>query len=115
MTASFITLVGIGQTVLFGGLRPRTASIVVGITAYCVMTVGSFMFFSRSVSIGQLFFFRIVSGVVYGAVVGYIAGVMVGGVFLVADKLRKLFHRRRVAAGVAEVAEVADENPVAAS
>jgi hypothetical protein len=112
LSAAFITLVGIGQSVFFGGLRPRTASIVVGTTVYCVMTIGSFMFYSRSVSLGQLVFYGMVSGVVYGAVLGYIAGVMVGGVFLIADKLRKLLHRRRVSPDPAEVAE---ESPATAS
>jgi hypothetical protein len=103
LTAAFITLVGIGQSILFGGLRPRTASIVVGTASICVLMGGSLIF------AGRMYFFALVSGIIYGPVLGYIAGVMVGGVFLVADKLRQFFHRRRAPA------EVADDNTVVTS
>ncbi len=106
LTAAFITLVGIGQSVLFGGLRPRTASIAVGTASFCVLMGGSLLF------AGRMYFFAVVSGIIYGPVLGYIAGVMVGGVFLIADKLRRLLHRRPVSA---DPAEVADDNPVAVS
>ena len=91
---------------LFGGLKPRTASIVVGATVYCVVhdrivhvtTVGLHR-------LGNSFFTEWSPASFDGAVLGYIAGVMVGGVFLIADKLRLLLHRRRISPDPAEVAE----------
>jgi len=110
LSATFITLVGIGQSVLFAGRKPRTASIAVGAATYYVFTVGWFMITSHFADVEQVFRFMMISGVVSGVALGYIAGVLVGGVFLIADKLRRLSYRR---ADPADPAEVSNEQPVA--
>jgi hypothetical protein len=87
-----VTLVGIGQAVLFGGRRPRAASIVVGIAACTVMLIVSLVgTLHYSSPMNELSFLPILVliGVVEGGVFGYIAGVLVGGVFLIADVLRR--------------------------
>jgi len=91
MSAGFITVVGIGQALLFRGLKPRTASILVGGPTYSIFMLGSFFFFSSRMPPASTFIFVLVSGVISGGVLGYVAGALVGGVFLVADFARRRF------------------------
>ncbi|MGD9633382.1 MAG: hypothetical protein AB7G28_23655 [Pirellulales bacterium] len=111
MIGVFVTLVGIGQALLFGGRRPRTASIVVGMILTTLFMISTTMFFSRGRSVAFLPF-MLVYGVISGAIYGYLSGVLVGGVFLVADHLRRLFKRNSVEA---EVGQPAAASPFDAS
>ena len=91
--AGFITLVAIGQAALFGGLRPRRASMLVGVTIFVVIFGGTWLFSARMMP-GPWILTIVVQAVIYGVIFGYIAGVLVGGVFLVADYARQRFRRQ---------------------
>ena len=91
--AGFITFVGIGQAVLFRGRRPRVSSMSVGVGLLLVAGIGSWFFMSRTP--GPVIVMIAVQCIIYGVILGYVAGAMVGGVFLVADALRGRLARRR--------------------
>ena len=91
--AAFITCVGIGQALLFGGRRPRLASVLTGMAAYFLCML-SLPFADRHFEIfgpSNLIAFAIMTSVMYGSILGYVAGVLVGGVFLVAEVVRTRF------------------------
>jgi hypothetical protein len=93
MVAGFILIVGAAQAVLFGGKKPRTASIIAGAAIYSVAMIavwfanGPRLYSSWQILVPATFM------VASGGMLGYIAGVVIGGVFLVADKLRNRFSR----------------------
>jgi hypothetical protein len=87
--AGFVTSVGLGQAVLFGGAQPRTASLImgsvifsIGMLAYWVF--GGSRYFPPSVIL--IFGSFIVIG---GAILGYLSGALIGGVFMLAEYLRR--------------------------
>ncbi len=92
--AVFFTLVGLGQMLLFGGKKPRLASFLVGGVACCapvlagavadVVASGGFQLIELMVP-ALLFAF------LFGGVMGYVAGCLLAGVFL----LLKPFEKRR--------------------
>jgi hypothetical protein len=90
--AGFITGVGIGQAMLFGGKRPRRASVLVGAALYLFGALALIYRFEQSFS-GGMIFLAVLNSLVMGSIMGYVAGVLVGGVFLVADILRQRFGR----------------------
>jgi putative addiction module component (TIGR02574 family) len=92
--AGFITFVGIGQAMLFGGRRPRTASLVVGAVLYAVPMLIIWLMSGPRIYPGALILLSGTSAIIGGAILGYLAGVMVGGVFLLADIVRRRFRRR---------------------
>ena len=85
--AGFVTLVGSGQALLFGGLKPRLASIVVGISLFELMVIVAY--FVNSPAMGSFIWLFIVINAAYGLILGYVVGTVVGGVFLVADAIRR--------------------------
>ena len=88
---AFITVVGIGQALLINVLNPRAASIVVGAAfSISAWTVG-WAYFDQSLL--GLVFGVVLYGLIAGPICGYVAGVLVGGVFLVADALRHKFKQ----------------------
>ncbi len=92
--AIFITIVGVAQAMLFGGNKPRLASVLTGIVLsflgmLLLPLVGSFHIGSFSEQIA----FALLMSVFLGPLFGYLAGTLVGGVFLVADKLRNHLSR----------------------
>jgi hypothetical protein len=94
LAAAFIAIVGIGQAFLFRGLRPRTSSILVGIAAYGTVTLGYYILNPRLYPTSMLAA-MLAYGMMSGAVLGYVAGALVGGVFLVANLLRRRLSRAR--------------------
>jgi putative addiction module component (TIGR02574 family) len=94
VVGGFITLVGAGQALLFGGNRPRTASIMTGAGLALVASVAFWVFVAPDFMRQQYFALMTLSYVFHGAILGYVAGVMVGGVFLVADAVRRKFGRQ---------------------
>lgn len=90
----FVTLVGVGQALLYGGRKPRTASIVVGAVVTAPYVIGTTMFFARRGMPAAFLPFSLIYSVVSGAIYGYLAGVLVGGVFMVADLIRRQFKDR---------------------
>lgn len=103
----FITLVGIGQAVLFAGRLPRAASLLTGAIACIPITIAVIMSTPRGFRNDTLLL-SVPFSFIFGAGLGYLAGVLVGGVFLVADKIRQAFAGRK---GVDEpLAEMADRD-----
>lgn len=98
----FITVVGIAQMCFFSGRRPRLASVLAGIV--CIEPYLVIGFFSqwRSNSL-EIVVVSTLGGLIMGALLGYCAGCVVGGVFLVMDLVQKAIdwllepHRRRMA------------------
>jgi putative addiction module component (TIGR02574 family) len=93
MVGGFITIVGIGQAVLFGGRKPRLASVVTGLAAFLVGLLVSL--FEPRMYARPLILIVMSAWLIVGAAAGYVAGVLVGGVFLVADLLRKAYDRSK--------------------
>jgi hypothetical protein len=92
VVAGFIMVVGAGQALLFGGRKPRLASVIVGI-GFCTLAIIGISFLTGRALQADLLVLTLPVSFIYGVPSGYIAGVLVGGVFLVADVLRKLFAR----------------------
>jgi hypothetical protein len=94
IVAGFISIVGAAQAFLFGGKQPRTASIISGALIYSLAIAASWIasrpFYATPALLIPASF--VIAG---GAMLGYLAGVIIGGVFLVADKLRNRLSRRQ--------------------
>ena len=92
MVAGFIALIACAQALLFRGLKPRKASVFAGSAIY---SAGIFCecFLDPGFRPGSWLIVTVIYGVVFGGVLGYVGGVVVGGVFLVADVLRKRYTR----------------------
>jgi Flp pilus assembly pilin Flp len=99
MLGGFITLVGIGQAILFGGKKPRAASIITGATVMIVASI-AWQLYDNRMRTDEFLIFLIFSQAISGVIAGYIAGVLVGGVFLVADAIRRKFTRSEVTSEV---------------
>ncbi len=95
MVGGFITIVGLGQALLFGGKSPRLASMTMGVAIFALIMLWSIGYFSVAQSpvyeIAFIVALHLVATIVEGALFGYFAGVLVGGVFLLADVLRRRF------------------------
>jgi hypothetical protein len=88
--ALFFLGVGAGQAVLFHGRRPRWASIVMGIVMTFALGVFDAIFDGdRSMLVEASF-----SPFCPGAIFGYLAGLLIAGVFLVRDRLEDAYRRR---------------------
>jgi hypothetical protein len=87
--AVFVALVGIGQALLFRGLKPRRASILVG-AALLDGTILVLLFREGRVLLGDIFLI-VVFYTMIGVICGYVAGVAIGGVFLLADVIRRRY------------------------
>jgi len=88
--AGFITLVGVGQPLLFRGRYPRLASVVMGATLYffgCLV----FAYLHPRWGVLPMIPFALIASGIFGSFFGYLAGAMVGGVFLVADAMRRRY------------------------
>jgi hypothetical protein len=92
MVAGFITLIGCAQALLFRGSRPRMASVFAGSTIYTAGIICE-CFLDPGFRPGDWLIGMLIYGVVFGGVLGYVGGVVVGGVFLIADVLRKRYSR----------------------
>ena len=93
--AAFVTCVGLGQALLFKGRAPRAASMLVGVTFWIVGAVvvavqGAGADVAKVIAdVFPLLFILSIPA----ALTGYITGVAVGGVFLIAENARKLAWR----------------------
>jgi hypothetical protein len=91
LVALFFTAVGLGQMLLYQGKRPRRASVMAGAgcgVGLCVL--------GAALGHDHLRFapFDPIGGAIAGAVYGYPAGVLIAGVFLLIEKVRRLRGRR---------------------
>jgi len=82
---SFFVMVGVGQSVLFGGNNPRRASMICGAAAMPATTILLYAGDGDVVSIFGLMCMLIVFTLV-GAPAGYLAGGLIAGVFLICDQ-----------------------------
>ncbi len=92
LIAGFITIVAVAQALVFRGNSPREASFLVGGGACAIGAVVFSGFFGIGPFIGGLICLA-TPGFVLGMIFGYLAGVLVGGVFLVADQVRRRISR----------------------
>ncbi len=93
VVAGFFTWVALAQAVLFKGRRPRTASVVAGMVFFITAAVvGPIVTLSMRPVLYAVF--ESLCASISGAIAGYAAGALIGGVFLVADLARKWASRR---------------------
>jgi hypothetical protein len=92
MVALFIALVGVSQAILFHGTKPRLASVVSGYFLMAILVVTLYWLrnlqthrYSKTPDVLITFF----CAGWWGIPLGYLAGVLVGGVFLISDAMRK--------------------------
>jgi hypothetical protein len=81
----FISLVGLGQMLLFGAKQPRMASIVVGAICLPLMTFATLVFVSPRGVDGEEAACTTMAAAIFGGGFGYLAGGVVAGVFLIMD------------------------------
>lgn len=93
--AGFVTLVAVGQAVLFSGEYPRIASLACGSGAFLVIGLGVLIWRGQPALSNTHYFGPLASFVAPGGGLGYVAGVLVGGVFLVSEAVRKRMTRQR--------------------
>jgi hypothetical protein len=95
----FVTLVGLGQAVLFRGRRPRAASAVMGILGFSAVLAWIVISNNDPISLPA----AAIYSSIWGTILGYLAGVLVAGVFLIAELIRRLLRRlstRKPAVGI---------------
>jgi hypothetical protein len=96
MFGGLVTIVAVAQALFLKVANPRGVSILAGAIAHTFISLMVWFiepnFFPNS---SFLVFILVVfiNGIIGGSILGYLAGVLVGGVFLVADKLRTRFGR----------------------
>lgn len=102
--AALFTLVGLGQMLLFRGKRPRLASFLVGGAVSCLLALvnrlGMWLFYGTPLDVWSALriFFFLLPAFLWGGLLGYAAGCLLAGVFL----LLKPFEKRREHADEAE-------------
>lgn len=92
----FISLIGLGQMLLFRAGRPRKASIVTG--AVCFPIVQLFFFLPlavRSWDHAGTELLLLLYSTLFGAAAGYLAGCVVAGVFLIMDAVERTIGDKR--------------------
>jgi tryptophan-rich sensory protein len=85
--SGFVASVGLAQAILFDGRAPRRSSVIAGITYGAAVEVLFIWWRKYPVVFGELLFY-----LVWHGVTGYFVGALVGGLFLVADYVRRLLH-----------------------
>ncbi len=82
----FITLVGVAQALIFGGNKPRMASMLTGgvLMPVVYLVILTVLDFHVDMAICEVIAFSIA-----GVVCGCLAGALVGGVFMVTDYVRR--------------------------
>jgi hypothetical protein len=91
--AGFIAAIGAAQALLFGGRRPRTASLVTGSLIFTGILLATWVANGPRMTHWGLILFGATYGVIGGGILGYLSGGIVAGVFLIADKVRKMFFK----------------------
>ena len=92
VVAGFVTTIGLCQALLFRGTRPRLASVIGGV----LFLVGvGFLAFWIVGNGWDLIDFVNPCALVTSALFGYVAGTLIGGVFLAADYLRRAVRLMR--------------------
>jgi putative addiction module component (TIGR02574 family) len=97
IVGGYFALIGLGQAFLFRGNRPRTASMLVGTLYY---GLGALIIWQLSGPRARPTFDILISGVfvlIFGAILGFVAGALVGSVFMIADFMRNMMPRQMAA------------------
>lgn len=89
----FVTLVGVAQMLLWHGKKPRPASLVAGPIIWFVIGTANVLIYSGVRGLPMAF--GIVCSMPVGVFAGYLAGALVAGVFLLADRFRQRFMPER--------------------
>jgi hypothetical protein len=93
----FVSLIGLGQMLLYRAREPRKASIITG--AVCLPVVQTLIYFllrprrgwiDPTQLVGWLFF-----SIALGGAAGYLAGGIVAGVFLIMDAVERAFGKSK--------------------
>ena len=95
MFALLFTAVGLGQRLLFKGQRPQKASIVAGACFFVVLYVFSLVVFGAEYTYHPFVPFDPVEGAFFGAIYGYVAGLLISGAFWITGELRNVLGRTR--------------------
>jgi hypothetical protein len=82
----FFFAIGLGQMFLFKGRRPRRASVIVG----PFITVPLWIIGNPA---NTYTLFNVFFGTIMGLIYGYVAGVLIAGVFLLAEKIQHRFSK----------------------
>ncbi len=89
-----VAIVATTQALFLPVANPRGVSIVTGAVAYTIISF--IIWFSiRGVFPNSFFFVTFINGIVGGSILGYLVGTVVGGVFLVADKVRTRYEGKK--------------------
>jgi hypothetical protein len=84
----FVMLVGVSQALLFGGTQPRTASLIVGAAIFSLAILSYWLITGARAFPTDLFLISGAFAITGGAILGYLSGTLIGGVFLLADYVR---------------------------
>jgi hypothetical protein len=99
VVGGFVTVVGLTQAVLFKGKAPREASILTGAAIFAsVASIPMILGVMRGYGVVELlvgYSCQAMCSCLLGAVCGYVVGVLIGGVFLVADAVRKVMRKMK--------------------
>jgi hypothetical protein len=89
----FVSIVGLGQAVLYQGRQPRKASIVTGAIGLPMLNVVAFLrqITSRDNGLADGFVCSLLGAIPVGAFCGYLAGGLAAGVFLVMDAVQRCY------------------------
>jgi hypothetical protein len=90
LIAVFFTAVGAGQVIVFRGRRPRWASVVAGAATYPILLIWGAVHEALVYGAPDVppdLCASMICGTATGAILGYIAGVLIAGVFLFIDRL----------------------------
>jgi hypothetical protein len=83
LVAAFFTLVALGQAILFGGKHPRSASALIGSVFFLIILIAYSLIFQQA-QLPDTLLLSILFCLISGAICGYVGGVLVGFVFMVA-------------------------------
>jgi hypothetical protein len=93
VVTALVTIIAVAQAFFLKIANPRGVSIVAGSIAYTLISCLIWITF-RNIFIDSFFLVVLINGVIGGGIIGYLFGTLVGGVFLVADKLRRKMEGR---------------------
>jgi hypothetical protein len=100
VVTGFISIIAAGQALFFGGNQPRKASVLTGTVVYSIAMFSLWLYNGPRMYPTMVIAIMASYTLIGGAILGYLSGVVVGGIFLIADKVRNRFGRKM---GVSEL------------
>ena len=92
---AFVSLIGVGQMLLFDGTQPRRASLLAGLIGLPLLTGLTIAFFAPHRGRSGDIVCPVFAAIIFGPPSGYLAGGIVAGVFLIMDAIEKFLGRWR--------------------